>query len=141
VALIRERFARPIMWIAVTLVVAANSFNIGADLGSIAEAFRLLVPVPFFALVVAMAALILSLEVFISYERYARILRWLTLSILAYVMELFVVNADCGEIAAWARGYSRSPRSPVRRPTRSPKPSAGRRGSGGSHARHRASTG
>jgi NRAMP (natural resistance-associated macrophage protein)-like metal ion transporter len=100
VALIRERFARPIMWIAVTLVVAANTFNIGADLGSMAEAFRLLVPVPFFVLVVGMAALILSLEVFLSYERYARILRWLTLSILAYVVELFVVKADWREIAA-----------------------------------------
>jgi NRAMP (natural resistance-associated macrophage protein)-like metal ion transporter len=100
VALIKERFARPVMWIAVTLVVGANTFNIGADLGSMAEAFRLLVPVPFFVLVVGMATLILSLEVFISYERYARILRWLTLSILAYVVELFVVDADWGEIAA-----------------------------------------
>ena len=100
VSLIRERFSRPVMWIAVTLVVAANTFNIGADLGSMAEAFRLLVPAPFLVLVVGMAALILSLEVFISYERYARILRWLTLSILAYVVELFVVNADWGEIAA-----------------------------------------
>jgi Mn2+/Fe2+ NRAMP family transporter len=100
VELIRERFARPVMWIAVSLVVAANTFNIGADLGSMAEAFRLLVPVPFVILVVGMTALILALEVFLSYERYARILRWLTLSILAYVVELFVVKADWGEIAA-----------------------------------------
>jgi Mn2+/Fe2+ NRAMP family transporter len=100
VSLMKERFARPVMWMAVTLVVAANTFNIGADLGSMAAAFRLLVPVPFVVLVVGMAVLILSLEVFLSYERYARILRWLTLSILAYVAELFVVNADWGAIAA-----------------------------------------
>jgi Mn2+/Fe2+ NRAMP family transporter len=42
VSLIKERFARPVMWVAVVLVVSANTFNIGADLGSMAVAFQLL---------------------------------------------------------------------------------------------------
>ena len=99
-SLIKKRFPRPVLWLAAALVVGANVFNIGADLGSMAEAFRLLVPLPFAALVVGMAALILALEVFISYDRYSLILRWLALSILAYVAELFVVNVDWSQVAA-----------------------------------------
>ena len=99
-SLIKERFPRPVLWFAAALVVGANVFNIGADLGSMAEAFRLLVPLPFFALVLGMAAVILLLEVFVSYERYSLILRWLALSILAYVAELFVVNVDWSQVAA-----------------------------------------
>jgi len=65
-----------------------------------AEAFRLLVPVPFPLVVVATAVVILLLEVFVSYERYSLILRWLALSIFAYVFELFVVNVDWSQVVA-----------------------------------------
>jgi NRAMP (natural resistance-associated macrophage protein)-like metal ion transporter len=99
-SLVKERFARPVMWIAATLVVGANVFNIGADLGSMAEAFRLLVPIPFAVLVVGLALLILLLEVFVTYDRYALFLRWLALTIFAYVVELFAVHADWSEVAA-----------------------------------------
>jgi NRAMP (natural resistance-associated macrophage protein)-like metal ion transporter len=94
VELIKERFPRPLMWFAVALVVSANTFNIGADLGSMAASFRLLVPIPFAILVIGMAGVILTLEVLLPYERYAKVLRWLALSIVAYVAELFVVHVD-----------------------------------------------
>jgi Mn2+/Fe2+ NRAMP family transporter len=82
-SLIKEGFARPVLWLAAVLGVGANLFNIGADLGSMAEAFRLLIPVPFAVLVVAMAGTILLLEIFVSYDRCSLILRWLALSIFA----------------------------------------------------------
>jgi Mn2+/Fe2+ NRAMP family transporter len=99
-ALIRAGFARPVLWFAAALVVGANAFNIGADLGSMAEAFRLLIPLPFALLVISMAGVILLLEVFVSYERYSLILRWLALSIFAYVVELLVVNVSWSGVAA-----------------------------------------
>ena len=99
-SLIKDRFTRPVLWLATVLVVGANTFNIGADLGSMAEAFRLLVPVPFALVVVATAVVILLLEVFVSYDRYSLILRWLALSIFAYVLELFVVNVDWSQVLA-----------------------------------------
>jgi NRAMP (natural resistance-associated macrophage protein)-like metal ion transporter len=99
-ALIRARFARPVLWFAAALVVGANAFNIGADLGSMAEAFRLLIPLPFALLVISMAGVILLLEVFVNYERYSLILRWLALSIFAYVVELLVVNVSWSDVAA-----------------------------------------
>jgi NRAMP (natural resistance-associated macrophage protein)-like metal ion transporter len=100
IALIKERFPRSVMWTAVVLVAAANTFNIGADLGAMAEAFRLLVPVPFAPLVVTMAAVILALEVFVPYEQYSLFLRWLAFSIFAYVIELFVVHVDWHAVLA-----------------------------------------
>jgi Mn2+/Fe2+ NRAMP family transporter len=99
-SLIKEHFARPVLWLAAALVVGANVFNIGADLGSMAEAFRLLIPVPFAVLVVGMAGTILLLEIFVSYDRYSLILRWLALSIFAYVLELFVVDVNWSQVAA-----------------------------------------
>jgi NRAMP (natural resistance-associated macrophage protein)-like metal ion transporter len=99
-SLIKERFSPWVMWTATALVVGANVFNIGADLGSMAEAFQLLVPIPFVVLVITMAAVILGLEVFVSYDRYSIVLRWLALSILAYVVELFVVDVDWSAVLA-----------------------------------------
>ncbi|HKE54137.1 MAG TPA: divalent metal cation transporter [Actinomycetota bacterium] len=99
-SLIKDRFARPILWFAAALVVGANAFNIGADLGSMADAFRLLIPLPFTLLVISMAGVILLLEVFVSYERYSQILRWLALSIFAYVVELLFVNVSWSDVAA-----------------------------------------
>lgn len=98
--LIKDRFHPWVMWTATVLVVAANVFNIGADLGSMADAFHLLVPIPFSVLVIVMTAVILALEVFVSYERYSIVLRWLALSILAYVVELFIVNVDWSAVLA-----------------------------------------
>jgi NRAMP (natural resistance-associated macrophage protein)-like metal ion transporter len=84
-ALIRERFARPVLVGAVVLVAVANTFNIGADIGSMAAAAGLLVPVPYVVATVAFALVMVTLELVVPYHRYARVLRWLTVSLLAYV--------------------------------------------------------
>jgi NRAMP (natural resistance-associated macrophage protein)-like metal ion transporter len=98
-ALIKERFPRAILLGAVTLVVAANVFNIGADLGSMAASIRLFIPVPLWILVVVIATTLIGVEVLVPYQRYARILRWLTISLLSYVAVLFVVHVDWSAVA------------------------------------------
>jgi NRAMP (natural resistance-associated macrophage protein)-like metal ion transporter len=97
-ALIKERFPRWVLFGAVTLVAVANTFNIGADLGSMAASVRLLVPLPYEPLVIVFAIGIVTLEVLVPYHRYARVLRWLTLSLVSYVAILFVVNIDWGQV-------------------------------------------
>jgi len=97
-ALIKMRFPRWVLFGAVGLVAAANGFNIGADLGSMAASVRLLVPVPQALLLVAMAGLMVGLEVFIPYERYAKVLRWLTLSLVSYIAVLFVIGVNWGSV-------------------------------------------
>lgn len=86
------------MVVSVVLVVSANAFNIGADLGSMAEALALLVPVPFVLAVIAFAVGICALEFFVSYDRYSLVLRWLALSIFAYVLELAFIEVDWSKV-------------------------------------------
>ena len=93
-ALLRERFPRPVLLGAVTLVAVANTFNIGADIGSMAAAAGLLVPLPQIVAAVTFALVMIVLEVTVPYQRYARVLRWLALSLLAYVGVLAVVHVD-----------------------------------------------
>jgi len=97
-SLIRERFARPILYVALALTLAANTFNIGADVASMAAAARLVIDVPTFVLVAVLTSVMLGLELFLPYHRYARVLRWLALSLLAYVVVLFVVDVNWGDV-------------------------------------------
>ena len=76
----------------VTLLLLANVINIGADLGAMGAALKLLIGGPAFLYVVAFAALSIGLEVFVRYSRYVSILKYLTLSLLAYVATVFVVG-------------------------------------------------
>jgi NRAMP (natural resistance-associated macrophage protein)-like metal ion transporter len=96
--LIKQEFPKWVLYLALTLVVGANSFNIGADLGSMAAATRLLVPIPQIVLVVAFASAMAFLEIAIPYRQYSKVLRWLCLSILSYVLVLFIVNVSWHDV-------------------------------------------
>ena len=67
------------------LVVVANTFNIGADLGAMAASVRLLVQVPLIVGVAVFAVGMTALEVLVPYRRYAKALRWLVLSLIVAV--------------------------------------------------------
>lgn len=92
---VRRHYRREVLLGAVVLVTIANTINVGADLGAMAASTRLLVPgVPGAALVIGFALVVLLLEVFVSYRQYARILKVLTLSLLAYVFAGLLVLPD-----------------------------------------------
>lgn len=96
--IIKRRLPRPILYLCLTLVVIANTVNIAADLGSMAAALQLLVPVPQILGVIGFAAIIVIAEVFVPYHRYAKILRWLCLSLLAYVAVMFVADVQWDQV-------------------------------------------
>jgi NRAMP (natural resistance-associated macrophage protein)-like metal ion transporter len=92
---VRTRYPRQVLLGAVVLVLVANTINVGADLGAMAASAQLLVPVaPFGLLVVVFAVGILLLEVFIPYRHYARILKVLTLALLAYIATGIIIAPD-----------------------------------------------
>jgi NRAMP (natural resistance-associated macrophage protein)-like metal ion transporter len=93
-AIIRATLPRWVLVVAVLLVSVANTVNIAADLGSMAAALRLLVPVDQVVGVVGFAVLMSFIEIVVPYHRYAKVLRWLCLSLLAYVLVLFVAHVD-----------------------------------------------
>lgn len=97
-AVIKEQYSKKVLYGALFLVVLANTINIGADLGAMGAAAQLVLPVNFIVLTLAFTVLILVLEIFISYKTYAKILKWLVLSLLAYPLTLFIVQEPWGTL-------------------------------------------
>jgi Mn2+/Fe2+ NRAMP family transporter len=91
-AVIKANYSKKVLYSAVFLVVVANTINIGADIGALAAAAQLIIPVNFVILTLGFTALILILEIFTSYRVYSRILIWLALSLLAYPLTVFIVH-------------------------------------------------
>jgi len=89
---IRRHFPRPILYFVTFLLIGANILNIGADLGAMAQALQLLIPVPTLYIVVFFAVVSLLLQIFLSYATYARYLKWLALILLAYVVSALSVS-------------------------------------------------
>ena len=97
-AVVKENYSKKILYTMVLLIVVANTINIGADLGAMGAAAQLIIPIPFGVLVLFFTALILVLEIFVSYKTYAKILKWFALSLLSYPLTLFLVHQPWGEL-------------------------------------------
>ena len=93
-AVIKARYGKGILYGAVLLLLVANTVNIGADLGAMASSAELVFGGSFVLWLLGMAAVILALEIFVSYRVYSRYLKYLTLSLFAYVAAAFVVKQD-----------------------------------------------
>jgi NRAMP (natural resistance-associated macrophage protein)-like metal ion transporter len=88
----RRHYPTSLLYPLIGLLVIANTINTGADLGAMAAALRLLINGPMLVYVAAFAIVTVLLEVFVRYSRYASVLRWLTLSLFAYVATVFAVG-------------------------------------------------
>lgn len=95
---IRENYSKKILIGAVTLILVANTVNIGADIGAMASAVRLIIPAPFVVITLLFTVLMLLLEIWIPYRIYARILKWLAASLLVYPVVVFLVHEPWHEI-------------------------------------------
>jgi NRAMP (natural resistance-associated macrophage protein)-like metal ion transporter len=82
---LKLHYPKPIVYLAVSGLVIANSINAGADIGAIAAGFNLMIPVPAWALIVPITALILVIQIWGSYQLIANIFKWLTIALFAYV--------------------------------------------------------
>ncbi len=80
-------------WVVLLLLIA-NIINLGADLGAMADATALLLPVPRALYVLLFAAICISLQLFLQYSRYVAVLKWLTAALLAYFGVVMVVHVD-----------------------------------------------
>ena len=96
---IKRRYPAPILYLMISLVAIANTVNIAADLSAMAAVIRMFIPVSQFLLVVLITAIVMAAEILIPYHRYARVLRWLCLSLLSYVAVLFVANINWQSVA------------------------------------------
>lgn len=92
---IRVHFGKKILYFSTLLLFAANTFNIGADIGAMANAVQLLIPnANFAAFVVGVTLVILLLQIFTPYVKYARYLKWLALVLFAYIFSAILAQPD-----------------------------------------------
>ena len=95
--ILKEHYPRWILYPAVALVVTANTVNVGADLGAIADAAGIILGMPVPWLVLPIAVGIVALQVLAGYRMIERVFKLLTLALLAYVIDVFLVRPDLGE--------------------------------------------
>lgn len=97
-SVIRSKFPKGILLFCVTLLFLANTVNIGADIGAMASAAQLLFGLPTWFWLFAMCGLMLGLQIFVPYRIYSRILKWLGLSLFAYIIAAFMVKQPWTQI-------------------------------------------
>lgn len=91
---IKRSFPRPVLLAVVGLLVFANTLNVAADFGAMAEALAMLVGGSTHVYAVTFGLVSLVLQVFLRYATYVRWLKWMTLSLLSYVAVVFFVHMD-----------------------------------------------
>jgi len=91
---VRRRYPRPILWGACLLLIIANVINIAADLGGMADATEMITGVSSLVWIPLYTALILAFLFWSSYRQIARVFKWITLVLLAYVATAFFAGVD-----------------------------------------------
>src|SRR5216684_2763092 len=97
-SVVRQRYSRAVLWGACLLLLIANTVNIGADLGGMAEAMQMVSGVSSYFWLPLFAILIVVLLVWLSYRHIARIFKWLTLVLFAYVITAFLARPHWREV-------------------------------------------
>jgi NRAMP (natural resistance-associated macrophage protein)-like metal ion transporter len=96
---IRKYYSKKILYLCTILLLFANVFNIGADLGAMAKGTELIFPIlPFTFLIFFFAILSLFLQIFIPYKKYAKYLKYLTFILFAYIISAFSVKMPWIEV-------------------------------------------
>ncbi|MCM3873467.1 MAG: Nramp family divalent metal transporter [Pyrinomonadaceae bacterium] len=91
---LRRNHSRWVLWGACFLLIVANVFNIGADLGGMAEATQMMTGISSLVWTPVYALLIISLLFWTSYRFIARVFKWLTLVLFVYIIAAFLARPD-----------------------------------------------
>lgn len=91
---IGKHYSKKTVIMIVGLLIIANVVNIGADLGAMAASLSMLTKINFYVALIFFAAAIILVEIFIQYHLYVRVLKWLALSLFAYVATGLMINPD-----------------------------------------------
>jgi NRAMP (natural resistance-associated macrophage protein)-like metal ion transporter len=91
---IKEYYSKKIVLGVVVLLIIANVANIGADIGAMAASLKMLTGFNYYAGAFLFALLVILIEVLVQYHVYVKFLKWLTISVFAYVVTGFVIHPD-----------------------------------------------
>ena len=91
---LKRHYSPWVLYPAVIALLLANTINAGADIGAIAAAINLLIPIPLVVFIIPISLLILALQIWGSYRLIAKVFRWLTLALFAYIGSVFFAHPD-----------------------------------------------
>ncbi|MGN6389827.1 MAG: NRAMP family divalent metal transporter [Burkholderiaceae bacterium] len=94
----RRHYPPWLLYVCVALLAVANTINIAADLSAMGDAVKLIVGGYGRAYAAGFGVLSLLLQIWVPYRRYVRVLKWLTLALLAYVATVWMVHAPWGQV-------------------------------------------
>lgn len=98
-AVLRDRYSKAVLYPVVALVVAANTFNIGSDIGALGAGVQLFAPqIPFAAIAIGFTVLMVGLQILLAYKTYTKMLKWLVLSLLAYTATALIVDMPWSKV-------------------------------------------
>ena len=95
---LRDYYPRPLLWSVVSLLAIANTINIAADIGAMGEALRLVIGGSPIVYAFAFGVVAVLFQLLVPYQRLAPVLKWLTLSLFAYVGVVLLVHIPWKEL-------------------------------------------
>ncbi len=108
---IRQHYSRTLLYFIVALIIISNTLNLGADISEMAAALELLLGKNSFHLFPVLFGVIsLFAEIFLSYQKYANFLKWISLSVLSYIAVVYFLM--CLGNLYFAKQYCRKSRLP-----------------------------
>lgn len=84
-AVIRNHYSRWFLYTVLIGVLIGNTIEAAADIGGMAAALNVVIPVPIGAIVIAIGAIVLVLQIWGSYTLIRNVFRLLALALLAYI--------------------------------------------------------
>ncbi len=96
----KDRYSARVVYPVVLAMVIANTINAGADIGAIAAALNMLIPIPAVLFVIPVGIAIALIQLFGSYQLIARIFKWLALALLAYIGAALFAHPEIGAVIA-----------------------------------------
>lgn len=97
-ASIKKYYPKWVLYSTTSLLFIANTLNLGADLGAMAKATQLIINIHFAAVIVFFAALTLGLQIFTTYNQFAKYLKYLAMILLSYVVTAMLLDLNWTEV-------------------------------------------
>ncbi len=96
---IKSLYSKKVLYFITMILFMANTVNIGANLGAMAKAVQMLIPwFNFYFLIIFIGIVCLLLQIFISYKKYVKYLKWFAMSLLAYVATGLIIKMNWTQI-------------------------------------------
>jgi NRAMP (natural resistance-associated macrophage protein)-like metal ion transporter len=98
---IKKFYSKKLLYFSVILLIFANTLNIAADLGIMAASLKMILRLPTIFWLFLITFIIILMEVFISYKKYSIYLKFMSFSLLVYIITAFIVKQDWRSVALY----------------------------------------